>query len=129
MLDHSGQSNHGALVNGPTWTTDTPPLLEFSSSLLFDWNNDYIQTSFVGVLGNRSRTVTFWVRSTDTSTHGIVGWGNSTGQGTKWNIRLNSDVPNGNLGAVRTEVEGGYIIGTRNHRRWPLAPCRLDILR
>ncbi len=55
--DASGNANNGA-VNGATLTTDR--FGNANSAYSFDGVDDYIMTSFQGVLGNNARTISFW---------------------------------------------------------------------
>ncbi len=84
-------------------------------ALEFDGDDD-LSTSWTGIGGDTPRTVAFWSKTdwdvTDISS-GIVGWGTSEDpSGQKWHIRLNSNADNGTVGAVRTEIQGNYIIGS-----------------
>ena len=47
------------------------------SAVEFSGENSWIQTDFPGIGGANPRTVAFWVKTTATNTHGIVGWGSS----------------------------------------------------
>jgi MYXO-CTERM domain-containing protein len=80
----------------------------------FNGSDSYIQTEFPGIGGADDRSVTFWVKTTDLNTHGIVAWGDAGANGRKWHLRVNNDEGNGPLGAIRTEVQGGFNIGTTN---------------
>ncbi|NIP97845.1 MAG: hypothetical protein GWO24_32210, partial [Akkermansiaceae bacterium] len=42
------------------------------SSLRFDGTTSYVHTTFPGVGGASSRTVVFWVKTSDLTDHGIV---------------------------------------------------------
>jgi hypothetical protein len=70
--DLSGNTNHGELVNGPTFNSDN------LRSLVFDGVGNYIDigaTSNYFPTGSTSHTfsVSFWVKSTDTSNHIFFG--------------------------------------------------------
>ena len=68
-------------------------------------------SDFAGVGGSGDRSVSFWVSSTNSSqSTGIVGWGNSASNGTKWHVRLNNSGVNGTVGAIRTEIQGSFEI-------------------
>ncbi len=94
----------GTLEGDPQWASDTPALggRESTSALEFDGEADFVQTPFAGIGGSNPRTVSFWVKTTDTSTHGIVAWGDDITAGEKYHIRVN-----GGTGTIRTEVQGG----------------------
>ena len=81
------------------------------SAVEFSGENSWIQTDFPGIGGANPRTVAFWVKTTATNTHGIVGWG-ATADGEKWHIRVNNNAGNGVLGAIRTEPQGGQNVAT-----------------
>ena len=103
--------NTGTLVNGPAWTADTAPTVFANPyALSFDANNDYVvATGYKGVTGTNARTVAAWVRTSSTGDGGIVTWGaNVAGQ--KWVFRMQDD--NGTIGAMRIEVNGGYVVGS-----------------
>ncbi len=55
--------------------------------------------------------MTFWVKTTDLNTHGIVSWGGQ-GDGEKWHIRINNNSGNGVVGAIRTEYASGQNVAT-----------------
>ena len=116
-VSESVAGNDGELltnIEGATieWINDGPPVQD--TAVEFSGDNSWIQTEFEGIGGNDPRTVTFWMRTEAQNTHGIVGWGASTDT-QKFHIRVNNDAGNGELGAIRTEVEGG-----RTSRRRPL---------
>ena len=109
----------GSLVgagDGSThWDADSPPVAGGpESSLRFNGVSNYVQTTFPGVGGSGSRTVVFWVKTTDTSNHGIVSWGDSSRNSRKYHVRINNSAANGTLGAIRCEVQGGNAIGSTN---------------
>ena len=57
--DSSGNGIHGALVNGPTWTTGN-----FSGALQFDGINDYVEIPHTNkFLINDGGTVAFWFKA------------------------------------------------------------------
>jgi hypothetical protein len=75
--------------------------------LEFDGIDDYVQvTGYKGISGGRSRTCSAWIKTSTTPVN-IITWGN-TDTTAKWIVRL--DVS----GALRAEVQGGYIIGSTN---------------
>ncbi|MCH2062321.1 MAG: lamin tail domain-containing protein [Roseibacillus sp.] len=107
----------GSLVEAgdgsPFWDADSPPVPGGpESSLRFNGTSNYVQTTFPGIGGSSSRTVVFWVKSTDTSDHGIVSWGSSNSNSHRYHIRLNSNPASGTEGAIRCEVGGGNTVGS-----------------
>jgi hypothetical protein len=109
-VDSGSGGNDGTLtpsdITGPTWT----PAVS-GSGVHFDDAGDYISTGYAGVGGSDPRSVAFWVRTTDRGVTGLVAWGDDGQNGEKWHIRVNNNAGNGLVGAVRTEVQGGYNIG------------------
>lgn len=100
--DSSGNLRHGTLVNMDTtsWSAG-----KHCGALTFDGINDYVDIpGFKGITGSASRTCTAWIKTTQTSGE-ILSWGDSSGQGTKWIIRVNE------TGSLRAEVSYGAIFG------------------
>jgi hypothetical protein len=88
--DESGNGNNGT-VNGATLTIDRYGVANKAYS--FDGVNDYIQTSFLGISGNNSRTVSFWAKTTGTSNTlsdnmNVLCYG-GIGNGANWEVALN----------------------------------------
>ena len=113
-------NNNGTLLSNavdPTigWSGDAPSTpFGQTSSVEFNGTDSFIQTDFAGIGGAEARSVAFWVKTEDLATHGIVAWGDSTGTGEKYHLRVNNAEGNGPVGAIRTEVQGGYNIGSTN---------------
>ena len=66
---------------------------------------------YKGISGTGDRSVTAWIRTRQTiagQNKGIVSWGENLG-GQKWTFRIQSG--NGTAGAIRIEVNGGYLVG------------------
>ncbi|MHC4331806.1 MAG: LamG-like jellyroll fold domain-containing protein [Planctomycetota bacterium] len=103
-LDWSGHGNHGTLQGDLQWVNGYD-----GGALEFDGSGDDIveAASFEGVTGTQSRTVTAWIR---TSALGeIASWGQNVA-GQKWIFRVQDS--NGQAGAIRVEVNGGYQVGS-----------------
>lgn len=111
--DSSGGGNTGTLFGNTGWITSglAPVPSGTTAALTFDGAGDGVNTTFAGIGGSNPLTVSGWVRTTDTSDAGIVAWGDSNVDGRKFHVHLNSNVNNGTVGALRAEVQGGYIIG------------------
>lgn len=64
--DRSGNGNNGALVNGPTWSTDTP--WDIGRSLQLDGSNDYVQVPHSPALAPTS-AISFgtWFKANNTT--------------------------------------------------------------
>ena len=106
----------------PTWNpADLPPVPSGTTCTLdFTSLTDEVSAQAIGwdgVLGGAARTVTAWVNvpeldhadgdwSICNST--IVGWG-PNGPGTRFSFRLNNFAGNGTLGALRVEIDNGFI--------------------
>ncbi len=97
------------MVNGASWVSG-----RIGTALDFDGVDDEVQTFYPGVSGSQARTVTMLVKSTHTREHGLVAWGDSSVKGARWHLRINDKDKHGVVGAIRTDVEGGYKIGTTN---------------
>jgi hypothetical protein len=74
--DESGNGNDG-VVNGATLTEDRCGLT--NSAYTFDGLDDFINTSFTGILGSGDRTVSYWAKQAqnDSGVIGqvVLGWG------------------------------------------------------
>ncbi|MDA7865897.1 hypothetical protein N9C66_05885 [Akkermansiaceae bacterium] len=111
--DSSPNGNDAIIANSPIWSTDVPTTgFANAASLDLDGAGRYIDTAYPGIAGNAARTVAFWIKTTTAGNHGIVAWGNSTNNGTKWHVRLNDNANNGPVGAIRTETQGDFTIGS-----------------
>jgi len=76
-----------------------------------DGGNDHIRIEgYKGITGSNDRTVSAWIKTVD-QTGSIISWGQDQG-GKKWIFRTQND--NGTNGAIRIEVNGGYIVGKTN---------------
>jgi len=111
-LDIAGGHN-GTLRPGggePAWVTNTPPTLSPNPfALSFDGSGDFVvATGYKGVIGNAPRTVSAWINTGSTGNQNIISWGQNAGS-KKWNFRVQNN--DGTVGAIRTEVSGGYIVG------------------
>jgi hypothetical protein len=94
----------GTLLGGAFWSEDTPSLgaRANSAAIEYDGVDGHVLTSYPGVAGARPRTVSFWMKSTADNTHGIVTWGDSSRNQTKYHVRIEPST-----GSIRTEVQGG----------------------
>ncbi|MCU0917704.1 MAG: hypothetical protein MUC88_24550 [Planctomycetes bacterium] len=110
IVDWSGHGRHGQFnaAGSPTWAAGYD-----GTALSFDGplSGDYVVTSYPGVTGIRSRSVTAWIK---TATIGeIISWGQNVA-GQKWIFRVQES--NGTIGALRVEVNGGYQVGWNDLR-------------
>jgi len=87
------------------------------NAAFFDGSSDFL-VPWKGIEGNNPRTISLWVKTTDTG-DGMVGWGIAN-DGEKWHFRINDDSGTGVLGALRTEIQGDRIVGTNvvNDDEW-----------
>ena len=103
----------GPFTGDPQWVTTglAPVPSGTSAALQFDGDGDWIISNFGGIGGSADRSVSFWVNSiNNTQNSGIVAWGNSQSNGTKWHVRINNSGGNGPQGAIRTEIQGSFEI-------------------
>ncbi|MCP5523179.1 MAG: Ig-like domain-containing protein [Verrucomicrobiales bacterium] len=111
--------HHGTLVDAPTWLTADVPSLGARANpaaVLYDGVSQYTATDYSGIGGNAARTVSLWVKLTPgpgetVIDNGILAWGNSTGNGLKYHVRIEPST-----GTVRTECQGGNNWATQDLR-------------
>ena len=96
----------------------------FGNAIQLSGEGGFVSTSLPGIPGHQARTVAFWVRvppdASPSQSYSIVSWG-SKKTGAKWQIGWNPGADSqGTIGAIRTEVEGGFCIGSTDLRdgRW-----------
>ena len=110
-LDSSGNNRHGTILGGSQFV---PGLL--GDALETAATGDRIEiTDYSGVAGTQSRTVSAWIKTEVTGE--IISWGTNV-DGEKWIFRVQAT--DGNAGAIRVEVGGGYSVGSTDVRdgRW-----------
>ncbi|MEM7233607.1 MAG: LamG-like jellyroll fold domain-containing protein [Planctomycetota bacterium] len=117
--DVQGDSD-GSLAVGATVTwVEGPPTQDFAVE--FSGDNSWIQTNFPGIGRANPRTITAWVRTVmpETQQVGIISWGQDV-LTRKWHIRTNTGAGEGVLGALRVEINGGSVVGTKllNDGEW-----------
>jgi len=104
--DASGNARTGA-VTGAIFVPDGA----VGGALQFDGTDDLVTvTGWTGILGTTPRSLSAWVKTTKTDA-GIMNWGTNTA-GQKWTFRTQTS--NGQAGAIRVEVNGGYQVGDVN---------------
>ncbi len=103
----------------------------FGNAVRMNGQTGFLSTAFPGFSGNSPRTIAFWVRiepnTPETLAYSFLSWGtkNPSGGG-KWQLGWNTGSDNaGKVGAIRTEVELGYQIGSTDLRtgRWHHVAC------
>jgi hypothetical protein len=117
VADKSGNGRHGKAIADATLDTDVAAALSgvglSTMSLQLDGSGDQVNiTGYKGVTGTNARTMSAWVKLEDATPQqngSIMSWGANNG-GQKWNFRVQNS--NGTDGAIRVEVNGGYIVGT-----------------
>ena len=121
-FDEVGATND-AIFGTPAWdNADLPPVPSGTThALQFDGASYIESTNFAGIGGANDRSVAFWVKlpqdsNTDPANAGLVAWGDSNVNGAKWHVRINNSAANGTLGAIRTEIQGTYLIGSTDLR-------------
>lgn len=80
--DASGNDNHGTLVNGPIRTDG-----KVGGALNFDGSNDYVEVDDNSIFAGDSVTISFWFKSTMTSSGSLV-WKERIGSGGSYWIRM-----------------------------------------
>ncbi len=108
--DISGEGNHLTFQNGAAVSTDAAI---GQGGLHLDGVNDLaVASGFRGVLGSRPRTVSAWIKTT--ANDGVIAAWGSDATSQKCIFRVQST--NGTAGALRLEVNGGYIVGSTDLR-------------
>jgi hypothetical protein len=115
--DGSGEGRDAAFRNGePTWVAG-----KSGGALAFDGDDDLTVSGWKGISGAAPRAVSYWLK-TDWAVDaaaGTIGWG-ANATGLKWHLRLNENGGNGPVGAIRTEIQGSFLVGTKviNDDQW-----------
>jgi len=125
--DLSDNNHHGVLSNisaESAWqSADLPPVPSGSSYALYLDGNAQVfaasQDSYKGVTGIEPRTISAWIKPTYSESP-IVSWGvyESNRPGERFTFRVQN--LNSTSGAIRVEVQSGYIVGTTpvNYSSW-----------
>jgi ferric-dicitrate binding protein FerR (iron transport regulator) len=90
----------------------------FGNAVQLNGEDAFLATGFPGIAGHAPRSIAFWVRlpanSSEIFAYSILSWGTAQAGG-KWQVGWNTGTDNpGTRGAIRTEVQGGYRIGSTN---------------
>jgi hypothetical protein len=98
-------------ANPPLWTTVTAPTAYANPyALSFDDVNDHVvATGYKAITGDMPRSVAAWINTGSTGNEAIVSWGTDSPE-QKWIFRVQDN--NGTVGAIRVEVNGGYVVGS-----------------
>lgn len=98
----------------------------FGNAVRMNGQRGFLATEYPGIAGNQPRSIAFWVKiepdTPDSLAYSFLSWGmkNPEGGG-KWQLGWNRGNDNsGVVGAIRTEVELGYHVGSTDLRsgRW-----------
>jgi hypothetical protein len=116
--DNSGNGIHGTWQGSPQLSAEG----YFAGAVEFDGMDDYISTSYTGVLGNRDRTVCAWIKAASDNSltlRSIVSWGTGA-NGSIWNFSVSTDSKYGAQGALRLGTYNAHVIGSTpiNDNRW-----------
>jgi hypothetical protein len=104
VVDYSGNGHHGKFTGQVEWIDGID-----GGALAFP--DGWVEmTEYEGVLGTQNRTVTAWIKTTESGD--IVSWGISTEDGKKWIFCVNHNADNGTFEALRTECAGSRIVGS-----------------
>lgn len=97
----------------------------FGNAVHMNGQRGFLATDFPGFSGASPRSIAFWVRippdTPENLAYSFLSWGTKDVQGGKWQMGWNTGNDNaGVVGAIRTEVQGGYHIGSTDLRtgRW-----------
>ncbi len=107
----------GTLVGGmgnANWVPGAPLAGGSNFALAFDGTDDAVQiagyTAPDASMQN-PRSIAAWISTSQPEDPAVLSWGeNNNGQ--KWVVRINDNAGNGQVGALRLEVNGGFQIGS-----------------
>ncbi len=90
----------------------------FGNAVQLNGEDAFLATGIAGIAGPDPRSIAFWVRlpanSSEIFAYSILSWGAAQAGG-KWQVGWNTGTDNrGTRGAIRTEVQDGYQIGSTN---------------
>jgi len=124
--DVTGNGHTGNFAGSPavSWEAVNVAPVPTGSTAAIQFNNTTgsddgrIQTNidnYKGVTGTADRSVSAWVNldGSGPDNQAFVSWGQNSG-GQKWTFRVQAN--DGTVGAIRTEVNGGFIVGNTDVR-------------
>lgn len=95
----------------------------YGKAIFFSGKDAKVQTKMRGISGSSPRTIACWIRipadAQSQHAYSFAGWGEpQTQEGKKWQISWNAnrEMEFGELGAIRTEFGGGFVIGSTDLR-------------
>jgi hypothetical protein len=112
-FDSSPGGNNGT-INGASWVNDP----ERGTVLSFDGTDDVVDIiGYKGITGGASRTMCMWIKSADaggtaTNGRGLIGWGEDSGCGVRWELVVNKQSSAGRtVNAPRINISCGARTG------------------
>ncbi len=94
----------------------------FGNAVRMNGQRGFLATDFPGIEGDQPRSIAFWVKiqpdTPETLAYSFISWGTKNPEGGgKWQLGWNRGNDNsGVLGAIRTEVELGFHVGSTDLR-------------
>lgn len=92
---------------------------KFGEAVFFNGKDDWLETQFSGIGGNKPRTVAFWVKVPSdfsiTNGYGILSWG-LVDKLSAWQISSNPSEHTGPIGRIRIGTHHAEIVGTTDLR-------------
>ncbi|PQO43487.1 LamG-like jellyroll fold domain-containing protein [Blastopirellula marina] len=94
----------------------------FGRAIWMNGRGDFLQTELPGIAEDHPRTICFWVRipknALPEQAYSMISWGDWSKLGGKFQVGWNAQqfVKAGVQGAIRTEISGGYVIGSNDLR-------------
>jgi len=118
LLDSSGHNYHGDPCGTVAYAAGM-----IGQAIDLVGGSHVTVAGYAGVVGMQSRTCTAWINAATIGE--IMSWGQNVA-GQKWIFRVQES--NGVIGAIRVEVNGGYIVGTTDMRdgQWHHVAAVLD---
>lgn len=99
--DQSG-NNYNGTVTGASLTTDR--FGSANSAYDFNGSSDFISTSYAGIMGAGARSISFWAKTTySTSSSTAVSWGNNA-EGQRFNCGFNYMTNGATIGAANAAM-------------------------
>lgn len=92
---------------------------KFGDAVFFNGEDDWLETEFAGIGGNKPRTVAFWVKVPNNfsleNSYGILSWG-LVDKLSAWQISPNPLEKTGPIGRIRIGTHHAEIVGTTDLR-------------
>jgi hypothetical protein len=109
----SGSGGNDGAINGTTIGQTG----KVGKAYSFDGSGDNVViTDYKGITGTAARTISLWVKTADSGsgsvTDSLIGWGSAAANGKTFGVGINKSSGNGDVGAPRLNVRGGYQTGS-----------------